>query len=275
MYTEVKITTQVAEPWHEILTAYLGEDGAESFSSEGNTLSVFFSTEVLPNGIEETIKQHIPQEFLTNIEQVEHADQNWNATWESSFSPITINKDLLIKAPFHNDNEGDYAMTVTILPKMSFGTGHHETTYLMSEQLLQTDVKGLDILDMGTGTGILGILALKLGAKHVVGIDIEDWAYENTKENLELNNTEGFDVILGGKEVIPNKKFELILANINKNILKDQLGLYKEHLLPNGEIWLSGFFKQDVDELVELGKKLGLREKQRFEKNDWALLQLH
>ena len=166
-------------------------------------------------------------------------------------------------------------MIIEILPKMSFGTGHHQTTWMMSKALFELEQIPAEVLDMGTGTGVLAFVAERLGAKHVVAVDIEDWSVENTLENAERNNCKSIEAICGDVDVLNGRTFGLILANINKNVLKAHMSSYAEMLEQNGTLLLSGFFDSDVEELVTFAEQFGLMKRRVLNKDNWAAIELN
>ena len=182
------------------------------------------------------------------IEQI--PSQNWNALWESNFEPVLIGDHCIIRAPFH-DPFNDIPIRITIEPKMSFGTGHHQTTRLMIEHMLECEFTGKKVLDMGCGTGVLGILASKLGALDVYCLDIDPWAHTNTRENIARNGAENMHAIQGGKESIPDKKFDFILANINRNVLMDQMPHYASITERGSKLLISGFLEEDAGVFIQ------------------------
>lgn len=197
-------------------------------------------------------------------------DQNWNEVWESNFEPIYVNNNCVIKAPFHKTETLEY--TITINPQMSFGTGHHETTYLMVEKLLKMDLKEKNILDMGSGTGVLAILCSLKKANYIDAIDVDDWAYNNALENCKLNESNNISVYLGDANDIKNK-YDLILANINRNVLIQDMDKYYKALNSNSKLLLSGFFDSDKNILVEKANSLGLKYISEKTRNNWMMLE--
>lgn len=205
------------------------------------------------------------------IKEEKVKDVNWNEEWEKNFDPVIIDNRCVIRAPFHKEfPSAEY--TINIEPKMSFGTGHHETTSLVVSAMLDMDFAGKRVLDMGCGTGVLGILAAKKGAKEVVAIDNDKWAYENTIDNCKLNNVE-IGVLLGGADVIPNIEFDIILANINRNILIEQAYDYDQALSYCGRILVSGFLADDVVMLEETFKDLGYTPVNHTTMGAWQMIE--
>ncbi|MFA7274005.1 MAG: 50S ribosomal protein L11 methyltransferase [Crocinitomicaceae bacterium] len=264
------------QPWSEIAIAWLSEVGFDAFEETETGLIAYASETGIENP--ENSKAEIENwakesDIQTNIEIVRIPQENWNARWESDFHPVSVEDRLIIVAPFH-DKPKTGGLVVEIQPQMSFGTGHHQTTWMMSKALLDLDFLPEKVLDMGTGTGILAILAEKLGAKEIEAIDIEEWSAENTRENVIRNGCSTITTYHGDIELIEGKKFGLILANINKNVLKSHLSRYKDSLVPGGVLMLSGFFETDVKELMELARENGFQKQKEFNKETWAALQL-
>jgi ribosomal protein L11 methyltransferase len=197
--------------------------------------------------------------------------QNWNAAWEADFQPVQVEDYLTILAPFH-DKTKENGMIVEILPKMSFGTGHHQTTWMMSKALFEMKQIPDEVLDMGTGTGVLAIIAEKLHAKHNVAVDIEDWSVENTLENAERNACSKIEGRCGDIDSIGEKNFDIILANINRNILLRHLPSYSEKLTKNGILFLSGFFNSDSEDLKQAAAKEGLSFVDQKSEENWCAL---
>lgn len=206
---------------------------------------------------------------IVNEEKVE--DKNWNEEWEKNFDPVIIDHRCVIRAPFHKEFTA-MEHVINIEPKMSFGTGHHETTSLMISTMLDMDFSNKVVLDMGCGTGVLGILAAKKGAKEVVAIDNDKWAYDNTNENVRLNDVE-MNVLLGGAEAIPDIEFDVILANINRNILIEQAADYNRALNFYGRLLVSGFLADDIVMLEETFKDLGLTPVNHTSMGNWQMVE--
>ena len=199
--------------------------------------------------------------------------QNWNEVWESNFEPIKIDNRCVVKAPFHEIEE-QFDYEIVISPKMSFGTGHHETTYLMLSELFEMELSDKFILDMGSGTGILAILASKLGAKQIDAIDIEEWAFENAGENAQLNGVHNIHPILGDAFELKDKqgKYDIVLANINRNILLQDIERYIESMRDEAELLLSGFYEVDSSVLIDTVLNYGFSLKAKKIKNTWCML---
>jgi len=272
-YLELTVNIQPRDPWAEILVSQLAELGFESFvDTENGVLAYAQVTEIdIANAIQESILGHSSDEFQLDFESKIIPQQNWNALWEADFQPVEIEDRMTILAPFHDKTKAK-GIIVEIQPQMSFGTGHHQTTWMMSKALLDLSKVPKNVLDMGTGTGVLAILAEKLGAENILAIDIEDWSVENTKANATRNGAKGIIALHGDIDLIAGKTFDLILANINKNILKSHLNQYSNSLLSGGMLMLSGFFETDVNEIVEAAKNENLTLQKVLNKETWAAL---
>ncbi len=257
----------------DIIIAELGNINFEGFVENENGFEAY---------IDETLFNK--EEFLAvlNRYDISHSDysennipqQNWNAQWESSFEPVVISNQLIIKAPFHVVEEM-YSYEIIIQPKTSFGTGHHETTQSIMELMLQMDFKGKSVFDYGCGTGVLSILASKLEAEYIFANDIDDWAFENVGENAQYNNITNIEYVKGDLSVVPDKEFDIILANINKNILLKSFEQLSKHCKENGIVMISGFFETDLNDLLAVSEKYNLLLQQSTICNGWcaAILQ--
>jgi ribosomal protein L11 methyltransferase len=215
-------------------------------------------------------------EFLQHNPQIKFTgkmldDKNWNEEWEKNYSPVLIAGKCFVRAPFHEPMPG-IPHEIVIEPKMAFGTAHHETTQLMVEWLLEQDVEKKTVLDMGCGTGILAILANKLGASYVIGIDNDEWAWRNALENFSLNGVENGEALLGDAGKVEMGRYDLILANINRNILLRDLPIYAQGLKENGKILLSGFYESDRDAITAKAGEHSLRFNGIKSQNHWAAM---
>lgn len=254
-YTKVEFDINPFTPWNEILVDKLAEQGFECFTEEDKKLQAYVPSPQFEKQKLTEVLDSLGEEVQIHYRLEEIPNQNWNAVWESDFEPVEVNKDIIIHAPFHNIDTSMYNYAVEIQPQMSFGTGHHQTTYLLSQALLDQKIKGKTVLDVGTGTGVLGILASKMGANEVFGTDIEEGAYENALENIRRSDITNFEVRCGDVEVIPHDKYDFIIANINKNVLIKHLSEYSARAKQNTVLMLSGFFESDIEELEEAAKK--------------------
>jgi ribosomal protein L11 methyltransferase len=255
----------------EILVAKLSEIDFESFEITESGLKAYIPKNLFSErNIGETIENIQFQGTSISYNSKIIKAQNWNTIWESNFEPIYIEDKIMVRAPFHKP-EGRFKHEIIIEPKMSFGTGHHETTSLMMEQMLNLDFNNKTVLDIGCGTGILAILAAKLGAKDITAIDFDEWAYENSIENFERNKCSFIKPILGDATKIPDNKFDVILANINRNVLLTDIKIYSEFLKPNGHLILSGFYNIDVSKIKQDTEKQNLIYCSEKYKNNWAV----
>lgn len=260
------------KPWTEILIAYLSEIDFNGFYEVDGILKAFISSTDFDELVFSSLLGSLEGEDVEiSYEKLEIENRNWNASWEANFDPVEIAQQLYIRAPFHEQKE-NFNSTIIIQPKMSFGTGHHQTTFLMCEAILRLDLVDKKVLDMGTGTGVLAILSEKKGSKDITAIDIEEWSIENCEENIVLNECTFIDTICGDVNLIDGKKFDVILANINKNILKKHLPKYFDSLYENGLLYLSGFFSTDVSELKTLANQVGFKFISTTVKDEWAIL---
>ena len=274
-YLELTISIMPRNPWAEILTAELADLGFESFVDTEDGIQAYGLLKnieldtVVKNSILSYENEGVHFEFTQKV--IPH--QNCNAVWESDFHPVEVEEYLTIIAPFHS-KENLKGMIVEVQPQMSFGTGHHQTTWLMSKALFELDRMPESVLDMGTGTGVLAIIAEKLGAKALVGIDIEDWTVINARENIERNACKSIEIMCGDVDLIEGRKFGLIIANINKNVLKSHIESYSRALEYGGILLLSGFFDSDVDELITFSNAHNLKMNKIYSKESWAGIQL-
>jgi len=258
------------QPGVEILIAELGFEGFESFVETEDGLMAYIQTQDWNESILDDIQILNSDEFeitysFENIEQV-----NWNEEWEKNFSPIVVDNVCTVRAPFHEKLNTAY--DIVIEPKMSFGTGHHETTHMMIQHILKNDFKGKSVLDMGCGTGVLAILAEMKGAKPIDAVDYDNWCYLNSIENVERNNCQNITVIEGDAAVLKNKKYDIIIANINRNILLNDIAIYASCLNKNGMIFLSGFYEDDIPMIQEECEKHMLKFEEKLERNYWVSL---
>jgi len=255
----------------DILLAELGQIHFDIFEESDTGLIAYCQSDLFDLSLfTEVIKKYEvlgPISFQVNtIEK-----QNWNAVWESNYDPIRISNQLFIRANFHESEPG-YAMEIVINPKMSFGTGHHETTFLMTQALFEIELQAKSVLDAGTGTGILAIVASKLGATDVKGFDIDPWSIENAIENATLNQCEEIIFVEGTIVNESLKKYDVLLANINRNILLAEMQEYSDRILSGGILLLSGFYTEDVPMIVTSALENGLVFLSQLEKNRWTCL---
>ena len=266
-YTEVRFQVTPAEPGLQILIAQLDDIGFESFVEERDELKAYIKTDVFSENAIKACQIYNNTEFDVRYSIHDIEDVNWNKTWEDNFQPVEISTDCVIRAPFHKEFGVRYELIIE--PKMSFGTGHHGTTHLMLRALFNENLKDKTVLDMGCGTGVLSILAEKLGSKQILAIDIDEWCFINTLENQERNNCQTISVKQGSHEQIEGK-FDVVLANINRNILVEQLPVYSKHLNENAVVLLSGFYEADLKFINSVCQDLGLKYVKHQLKNDWV-----
>ncbi len=256
----------------DILASELGEIGFDSFVLNNNVLEAFIPNDLFDaNKIDEMLANFV---FEVSIEYkyTKIATKNWNEEWEKHyFEPIVIGNECVIHSSFHK-NIPHAKYDITIDPKMAFGTGHHETTSLVIGEILKMNLVDKTLLDMGCGTAVLAILAAMRGAVNIVAIDIDKWCTENSIENILLNKVQGIDVQLGGAELLQEMKFDIILANINRNILLADMEQYANCLLAGGELFMSGFYTQDIPLIEAEANKNGLELISFNEKNNWVVV---
>ncbi len=254
----------------EILIAELGEKPFESFIETTDGFSAYIQKYLYTNDLLDDIYLFQSSEFNISY-TIEEIDQvNWNEEWEKNFEPIDVDGKCHIRAPFHPKTTAEY--DIVIEPKMSFGTGHHETTHMMIQHLLETDVADLKTLDMGCGTAILAILAEMKGAKPIDAIDIDNWCYLNSIENAERNNCHEITVYEGDATLLEDKNYDVIIANINRNILLNDMQLYVDCLNKDGILLLSGFYTEDIPFIDASCTEKGLTFVKKFERNNWVSL---
>lgn len=269
-YIQYQFTLEPLEPWREILIAKLAECNFESFEEVENGLLAYVRKDQEDkNSIEEQLL--LSEEVVIQVETQEIETINWNQIWESNFHPILVNDECYIRAEFH-DSKPEIPYEIIIQPKMSFGTGHHETTHLMVQYILETDCEGKSILDMGCGTSILGILTKKKGAKSVDAIDIDEWSVENSVENA-IRNQVKIHVELGDANKLHDKSYDIILANINKNILISDISMYAKCLkFAGNQLIISGLLDSDFEDIEQVCLENGLKFESKKQKNEWIAL---
>lgn len=257
----------------EVLVSLLDPLGFEGFEMTDECLKAYIPMPDYEQLVADKTFDEIPLLEGVSIETQIIEETNWNEVWESGFQPVNVKDQVHIRASFHPFDE-KFTYDLLIDPKMSFGTGHHETTSMMVETMLGDDYADTDVLDFGSGTGILAILAAKMGARSVVAIDHEHWAYENALENVERNGVTGVTVLEGDQSVIPNDSYHFVLANVNKNVIFQSLEQLLQHLLPGGYIYLSGLLHTDREATLELSEKLGLQLVSELAQGQWICLKL-
>lgn len=270
VYLEFEFKVSPKAPFSDILMAELGSVGFESFVENEEGVLAYIQKELWEEGLLEGLYSLANPQVSISYTSKDVEQVNWNAEWEKSFDPIVVDGRCTVRAPFHE--KGDTQYDIIIEPKMSFGTGHHETTHMMIQHLLDTDLKGKEVLDMGCGTGVLAILAEKEGAAHVDAIDIDTWCYENSVENAERNQCSKISVYEGDAGLLAGRSYDVIIANINRNILLEDLPVYISCLRDNGVLLLSGFYEDDIPIIEKKCNELTLNLDQKLEKNLWVAL---
>jgi ribosomal protein L11 methyltransferase len=254
----------------EILIAELGEKVFESFIETETGISAYVQKDLWDENILEDIQILSNPEFTISFSFEEIEQVNWNEEWEKNFEAIEVDGKCHVRAPFHEKTNAEY--DIIIEPKMSFGTGHHETTHMMIQHILETDCTNKKTLDMGCGTAILAILAEMKGAQPIDAIDIDNWCYLNSIENAERNNCKHISVFEGDAGLLVGKKYDIIIANINRNILLNDMQTYVDCLNDNGLLFLSGFYTEDIPVISESCLSKGFTYVKQFELNNWVAL---
>ena len=270
IYIGYHFTIDPVELGSEILIAELGEKAFESFIETETGISAFVQKDLWDTNILEDIQILSNPEFKINYTFEEIEQVNWNEEWEKNFEAIEVDGKCHVRAPFHEKTSAEY--DIVIEPKMSFGTGHHETTHMMIQHILETNFTNKKTLDMGCGTAILAILAEMKGAQPIDAIDIDNWCYLNSIENAERNNCKHISVYEGDASLLIGKKYDIIIANINRNILLNDMQHYVDCLNDNGILFLSGFYTEDIPVISESCTSKGLTYIKQFERNNWVAL---
>ncbi|MEZ7945072.1 MAG: 50S ribosomal protein L11 methyltransferase [Flavobacteriaceae bacterium] len=269
IYIAYDFNVSPKEPATEMLIAQLGYVGFESFVEQDYGVTAYIQKQEWNSKILEDVFMLNSNEFNITFEHNEIAQTNWNEEWEKNFNPIQVDDLVSIRAPFHTNPSLQF--DIVIEPKMSFGTGHHETTHMMVQHLLALDLDTKKVLDMGCGTGILAIFAEMKGAKPIDAIDIDSWCYENSLENIQRNNCNHITVYEGDASLL-KEKYDVIIANINRNILLSDIKTYTDCLNENGVLLLSGFYKEDIAIIEDEVTKHGLTFETMIQNNNWVAL---
>ena len=269
IYIAYDFNVSPKEPATEMLIAQLGYVGFESFVDQDYGVTAYIQKQEWNSKILEDVFMLNSNEFNITFEYNEIAQTNWNEEWEKNFNPIQVDDLVSIRAPFHTNPSLQF--DIVIEPKMSFGTGHHETTHMMVQHLLALDLDTKKVLDMGCGTGILAIFAEMKGAKPIDAIDIDSWCYENSLENIQRNNCNHITVYEGDASLL-KEKYDVIIANINRNILLSDMKTYTDCLNENGVLLLSGFYKEDIVIIEDEVNKHGLTFETMIQRNNWVAL---
>jgi ribosomal protein L11 methyltransferase len=270
IYIGYEFKVSPLQPAVEILIAELGYAGFESFVENQDGVTAYIQKEEWHADILDNIQVLDSDEFQITFEFNEIEQTNWNAEWEKNFKPIVVDNQVTVRAPFHDKPETAYDLVIE--PKMSFGTGHHETTHMMIQHILKNDFKDKSVLDMGCGTGVLAILAEKVGANKLDAIDIDNWCYINSLENVERNDCNKISVYEGDVKLLDEKNYDIIIANINRNILLADISKYAKSLNKNGYLFLSGFYEDDISIIEAECAKNSLHLNDKLIRNNWASL---
>lgn len=270
-YVEYNFSIEPLQPASEILIAELAQVGFESFVETETGILAYIQKDVWKESVLQGIHILGSPDFKIQFQHKIIKQVNWNSEWEKNFSPIEVDGICTVRAPFHPDT--DFKYDIVIEPKMSFGTGHHETTFMMLQYILEGDFRDARVLDMGCGTAVLAILAEMRGASAIDAIDIDPWCFENSMENVERNNCQNISVYLGDASMLGKADYNVIIANINRNILLQDLPVYGKCLKKGGTLFLSGFYKEDLPVIMETCNNLGLSFVGNKEKNKWIAAQ--
>lgn len=268
-YVEVHIALQ-DKALHDILIAELSDIDYEGFEEDGNNLKAFIPVDSFSETQLKEVKDTYQVAYTTRVVE----DQNWNAEWEKDFQPVTVGDFCTIRATFH-PADTTVKHEIIITPKMSFGTGHHATTQMMIQQMSQLDFTGKKVLDFGTGTGVLAILAEKLNAASIFAVDTDEWSYENTLENIDRNNALKIDVRLGSLEAVNDSGYDIILANINRHILLQYMQDMKTLLAPGGCVLMSGILDQDKSLIAAEAAKAGFVMGEVLNQDKWICIRFY
>ena len=268
IYIEYNFTVAPLQPASDILIAQLGEIGFDSFVENEEGVQAYILKDLWKEDSVKDVQILTNENFNISYDFKEIEQQNWNSEWEKNFEKIVVEDICTVRAPFHEKPNTEF--DIDIEPKMSFGTGHHETTHMMLQHILEHDFKGKSVLDMGSGTGVLAILAAMKNAGSVDAIDIDNWCYLNAVENKERNNCNQINVFEGDVSLLKDQKYNIIIANINRNILLADIPSYAKCLTKDGILFLSGFYKEDIPVITEKCNEVGLKFEKNLEKNNWV-----
>lgn len=265
----LEITIRPIEPGREILISDLSDINFEAFlETEDGVEAYIEESDLNMKEVEEVFNKLREADFEISHTSSVLEEKNWNEEWEKNFDPVEIKDLCRIRAPFHQHKDG-FKEEIVIMPKMSFGTGHHATTSMMVENLMTTKVQG-PLLDMGSGTAVLAILAHKLGVQDIQAIDIDEWAFENAPDNCTLNGIADIEILKGDASLLGAKKFNTVLANINRNVLLEDIPKYADVLHQNGQLFVSGFYVEDLDRVMDVAVRSGFIFNGNLTKDNWV-----
>ena len=270
MYTEyfISFDRAITEEESEIIIALLSQAEFESFEPVESGVKAYIQKKLIEEVEIESIVFSLKQMYDFDLSVKEMENINWNAEWEKDYQPVFVNDKCVIRAPFHKISP-KLEYDIIIEPKMAFGTGHHETTALISDILFTERLRNLEICDAGTGSGVLSIIAMKLKAKSVFSYDIDEWSYNNTKENIRINKVSNITIKQGDVQLIKNKVFDMLIANINRNILLNDIQSFSESIKEKGTLIVSGFYSQDLPIIIKEFEKNNLVLDTFKNKNNW------
>ena len=268
-YIEVKCKVVPRDPAADILMTDFSDLGYESFVEKDDGFLAYIPVDFFENDKLYTVSLPMMQDVRIFITHELIKEQNWNEVWERNYSPVLIADRCYVRAPFH-DSKKDIEFDIIIEPRMSFGTAHHATTEMMIRLLLDENVAGKIVLDMGCGTAVLAILAGKKGAGEITAIDIDMMSYENANDNTRKNNLSSVNILLGDSSLLKDKLFDIILANIHKNVLIDDMAKFERSLMNNGIIMMSGFYEDDLPDIIKSAKNHGMKFIKKIVKNKWV-----
>ena len=265
---EYTFTAPSSDIQHDMLTTMLAEIGFDSFMDEGRCLKAYCPAESRDDVAVGNLLDEPSFSDIRLLKVEEMPDKDWNELWEASYQPVVVNERCRVRAPFH-EADPNFEFDLVIEPKMSFGTANHETTAQIIQLMLESDFQGKEVLDMGSGTAVLAILGKKLGSSRTVAIDNDEWAYRNAFTNCELNGVSDIEIVLGDALAIKGT-YDMVLANINRNILLRDMHFYVEAMKSGAHIFFSGFYTEDLESIKAEAERLGLHYRRHLSRNNWV-----
>lgn len=272
-YIEYVFSQPRSEEQRDMLVALLSDLGFDSFYDDDEGFKAYTPVEDNNDAVTALLDMDCFEGVTLNKVEL-MPDKNWNEIWEASYQAVVVNERCRVRAPFHPADES-FEFDLVIEPKMSFGTANHETTAQMIQLMLDTPFENYDVLDMGSGTAVLAILAVKLEAKSVLAVDNDEWAYNNAFTNIELNGVDSIEVLLGDASSLGGRSFDIVLANINRNILLRDMNIYVDTINPGGKLFMSGFYLEDLPLIRDEAERLGLVYHRHLDKNNWVAVEFH